>query len=97
MRSRSGDAFPMAVQFGHVEELIHTWGAKGLFEEGEFKFSQGNTPWCLRRKNPGAGLGMLKGRSLLVHQVSDWCSGAAVNFGWMREAKREKPAVVFDR
>ena len=61
MRSRSGDAFPMAVQFGHVEELIHTWGAKGLFEEGEFKFSQGNTPWCLRRKNPGAGLGMLKG------------------------------------
>ena len=26
----------------------------------------------------------------LVHQVSDWCSGAAANFGWMREAKREK-------
>ncbi len=26
---------------------------------------------------------------LLVHQVSDWCSGAAANFGWMREAKRE--------
>src|SRR5260221_10254541 len=25
----------------------------------------------------------------LVHQVSDWDSGAAVNFGWMREAKRE--------
>jgi hypothetical protein len=25
----------------------------------------------------------------LVHQVSDWCSGAAANFGWMREAKRE--------
>jgi hypothetical protein len=25
----------------------------------------------------------------LVHQVSDWCSGAAVNFGWVREAKRE--------
>jgi hypothetical protein len=25
-----------------------------------------------------------------VHQVSDWCSGAAVNFGWMREAKREE-------
>ena len=25
----------------------------------------------------------------LVHQVSDWCSGAAGNFGWMREAKRE--------
>jgi len=24
-----------------------------------------------------------------VHQVSDWCSGAAANFGWMREAKRE--------
>jgi hypothetical protein len=26
---------------------------------------------------------------LLVHQVSDWCSGAAAYFGWMREAKRE--------
>ena len=25
----------------------------------------------------------------LVHQVSDWCSGAAANFDWMREAKRE--------
>jgi hypothetical protein len=25
----------------------------------------------------------------LVHQVSDWCSGAAANFGRMREAKRE--------
>ncbi len=25
----------------------------------------------------------------LVHQVSDWGSGAAANFGWMREAKRE--------
>jgi hypothetical protein len=24
-----------------------------------------------------------------VHQVSDWCSGAAADFGWMREAKRE--------
>ena len=24
-----------------------------------------------------------------MHQVSDWCSGAAANFGWMREAKRE--------
>ena len=26
---------------------------------------------------------------LLVHQVRDWFSGAAANFGWMREAKRE--------
>ena len=26
---------------------------------------------------------------VLVHQVSDWCSGAAANFGRMREAKRE--------
>ena len=26
---------------------------------------------------------------VLVHQVSDWCSGAAANFDWMREAKRE--------
>ena len=26
---------------------------------------------------------------MLVHQVSDWCSGAAANFDWMREAKRE--------
>ena len=26
---------------------------------------------------------------LLVHQVSDWGSGAAAYFGWMREAKRE--------
>jgi flavin reductase (DIM6/NTAB) family NADH-FMN oxidoreductase RutF len=25
----------------------------------------------------------------LVHQVSDWGSGAAAYFGWMREAKRE--------
>ena len=25
----------------------------------------------------------------VVHQVSDWCSGAAANFDWMREAKRE--------
>ena len=25
----------------------------------------------------------------LVHQVSDWCSGAAAKFDWMREAKRE--------
>jgi hypothetical protein len=25
----------------------------------------------------------------LVHQVSEWCSGAAANFGWMREAKKE--------
>jgi ATP dependent DNA ligase C terminal region len=25
----------------------------------------------------------------LVHQVSDWGSGAAGYFGWMREAKRE--------
>jgi hypothetical protein len=25
----------------------------------------------------------------LVHQVSDWSSGAAAYFGWMREAKRE--------
>jgi hypothetical protein len=24
-----------------------------------------------------------------VHQVSDWGSGAAAYFGWMREAKRE--------
>jgi hypothetical protein len=28
-------------------------------------------------------------RAALVHQVSDWCSGAAAYFGWMREAKRE--------
>src|SRR6516225_2737300 len=27
--------------------------------------------------------------SFLVHQVRDWFSGAAANFGWMREAKRE--------
>jgi hypothetical protein len=27
-----------------------------------------------------------------VHQVSDWCSGAAVNFGWMREAKKRHAA-----
>jgi hypothetical protein len=27
--------------------------------------------------------------SALVHQVSDWGSGAAAYFGWMREAKRE--------
>jgi 3-oxoacyl-[acyl-carrier protein] reductase len=26
---------------------------------------------------------------VLVHQVSDWCSGAAANFDSMREAKRE--------
>ena len=26
----------------------------------------------------------------LVHQVSDWGSGAAANFDWMREAKRER-------
>jgi hypothetical protein len=26
---------------------------------------------------------------VLVHQVSDWCSGAAGNFGWMGEAKRD--------
>jgi hypothetical protein len=26
---------------------------------------------------------------VLVHQVSDWCSGAAANFGWMREEKGE--------
>jgi hypothetical protein len=25
----------------------------------------------------------------LVHQVIDWRGGAAANFGWMREAKRE--------
>jgi hypothetical protein len=25
----------------------------------------------------------------LVRQVSDWCSGAAADFGWIREAKRE--------
>ncbi len=25
----------------------------------------------------------------LVHQVNDWGSGAAANFDWMREAKRE--------
>jgi hypothetical protein len=31
----------------------------------------------------------VKPEPALVHQVSDWCSGAAVNFGWMREAKRE--------
>jgi hypothetical protein len=29
------------------------------------------------------------GLPTLVHQVSDWCSGAAANFDWMREAKRE--------
>jgi hypothetical protein len=28
-------------------------------------------------------------RDIPVHQVSDWCSGAAANFDWMREAKRE--------
>jgi hypothetical protein len=38
-----------------------------------------------------------KGARPLMHQVSDWCSGAAANFGWMREAKREIPAMVFDR
>jgi hypothetical protein len=27
--------------------------------------------------------------SRLVHQVSDWCSGAAAYFGWVREAKRK--------
>ena len=27
--------------------------------------------------------------ALLVHQVSDWCSGAAAHFGWVREAKRK--------
>ncbi len=32
----------------------------------------------------------------LVYRVSDWWSGAAVNFGWMREAKKNT-AVVFDR
>ena len=25
----------------------------------------------------------------LWHQISDWCSGAAANFDWMREAKRK--------
>ncbi len=34
----------------------------------------------------GVELGVADG---LVHQVSDWCSGAAAYFGWMREAKRE--------
>jgi hypothetical protein len=28
-------------------------------------------------------------RSHLVHQVSDWRSGAVAYFGWVREAKRE--------
>jgi hypothetical protein len=31
-----------------------------------------------------------------VHQVSDWGSGAAAYFGWMREAKRENTRLVFD-
>ncbi len=29
------------------------------------------------------------GLAVLVHQVSDWCSGAAAHFGWVREAKRK--------
>jgi DNA-binding MarR family transcriptional regulator len=33
--------------------------------------------------------GVARSIKLLVHQVSDWCSGAAANFDWMREAKRE--------
>ena len=33
--------------------------------------------------------GVTYGELQLVHQVSDWYSGAAANFGWMREAKRE--------
>jgi hypothetical protein len=33
-------------------------------------------------------IGLACGRGL-VHRVSDWCSGAAAYFGWMREAKRE--------
>jgi hypothetical protein len=33
-------------------------------------------------------------RAFLVHQVSDWGSGTAAKFGWMREAKRENNAVV---
>jgi hypothetical protein len=31
----------------------------------------------------------LRAPTELVHQVSDWGSGAAAYFGWMREAKRE--------
>jgi hypothetical protein len=35
--------------------------------------------------------GLLKqpDKQKLMRQVSDWCSGAAAYFGWMREAKRE--------
>lgn len=57
MRSRSGDAFPMAVQFGHVEELIHTWGTKGLFEEREFKFVTRQHPVVPKKKKPGRRAG----------------------------------------
>jgi|SRR5580700_1593236 hypothetical protein len=39
----------------------------------------------------------LRAPTELVHQVSDWGSGVAADFGWMREAKRRIPAVVFDR
>jgi hypothetical protein len=38
------------------------------------------------KKNDGDGFARPLG---LVHQVSDWCSGAAAYFGWVREAKRK--------
>jgi four helix bundle protein len=34
-------------------------------------------------------IGKFQELNFLVHQVSDWGSGAAAYFGWMREAKRE--------
>jgi len=40
---------------------------------------------------PPEGLPVDRKGLVLVHQVRDWCSGAAADFGWMRDAKRENP------
>jgi hypothetical protein len=40
-------------------------------------------------QDPDLDRTILKSFKYLVRQVSDWCSGAAAYFGWMRDAKRE--------
>ncbi|HEY4813978.1 MAG TPA: hypothetical protein VIH58_04830 [Chthoniobacterales bacterium] len=44
------------------------------------------TPWLARQLTPI--ISMYAGYDgQLVHQISDWGSGAAAYFGWMREAR----------
>ena len=72
--------FPVLPRSGPLTE---TSGRTNLAAAGVARIGHG--PEALRQRI----LVRFRRNDHLVHQVSDWGSGAAANFDWMREAKRE--------